>query len=153
FVIYGIGGLVRGAVRSQGAVPFQKIFDPIQQFGQRERFGDVLVGSNVKGVHAIFSQTASTQYDNRHQFVDGADRRTDFVATHPWQHQIENDQIDSRHGGLKQLECRRSVAREQNVITFLLEIELQAQGQCVFVFHYQDAHPDSPSDNIRERAS
>ena len=67
-----------------------------------------------------------------------ADRLADGVAAHAGQHQVEHDEVDRRRRPRQQVERRLPVAGGRHREAFGLEVELDAEGEVLFVLDDED---------------
>ena len=92
-----------------------------QQFLDRKRFGDVVVGADVEARDAVGDAVVGGQHDDRHAAL-GANALADFDAVHSRQHQVEDDEVGLFEG---LFEAGEPVARDVDLVAFVLEFELQ----------------------------
>src|SRR5215472_9894206 len=89
------------------------------ELGRIERFGHVIVGANPESHHLVHGLIANCKYKNRDRDSPASQLATDVETIEARQHDVQDDQIESRTGGLFQ--ALLSVDCPLNCITFRLQ--------------------------------
>ena len=73
--------------------------DAGEQLFEVERLGQVVVGPAVEGVDLVTHLVAGSQHQDRHLRPPEPDPLEHLVAVQPWQHDVQQDQLDRLVGG------------------------------------------------------
>ena len=106
-----------------------------QQFFGRKRLGEVVVGAEIEAGNAIGDAILRGEHDDRHVAL-GANALADFQAVHARQHQIEDDEVRLFE---RLFEPGEPVARDVDLVAFVLEFELKDAADGRVVFDDEDA--------------
>ena len=71
----------------------EECFDACEQLADTERFGDVIVGAEVKAQDDIGFLTLGGEHDDWCIDFLLADEAADFVAVDFWQHGVKDDEV------------------------------------------------------------
>jgi hypothetical protein len=81
---------LRGALQVGAA---QQGLDPRQQFGQRERLGQVVVGAQLQAQHAVEFGRLGGEHQDRRGTPARAQRLADLEPVHAGHHQVQDQQV------------------------------------------------------------
>ena len=109
------------------------------RYGQIERFGQIVVRAGGEALQHVGGVSARGQDQRRHELTGMAHVRNHFEAALARQHHIEHDDIEILRRRQKQRQCRFTAVDYVDLIAFGFQIEAQAVGQMLLVFHYENA--------------
>lgn len=107
------------ASSTSGARRMEQGADAGQQFGQAERFGDVVVGARVEPDHEVDLVGTRGEHQHRHLGAAGAQAAAHLEPVHPGQAEIEDQQVHPI--ALGHVEGGGPVADDPHVVPLPLE--------------------------------
>jgi hypothetical protein len=124
------------AVRMVGA-PRERA-DAGEQLLERERLGQVVVRAGVEGAHLVRQIVARGEHEHGQARPPGTDARQHFVAVHPAQRDVEQDELDGFV--LRNHDRVLAVVRGRYLVAGGAESALEHVQQPRLVFHCEHAH-------------
>ena len=139
-----------GCGRRRAGAP-QHGLDACEQLGERERLGDVVVGTQAQRRDLIELAVARGQHDHRHDVVGGAHLGEHLEAVLARQVDVEQHEIDL---GLEDdPQAVFAIARDRRRVAGELEVERQPGRDRVVVFDDQDAAAHAMAPAPADRAA
>src|SRR5580692_2155617 len=110
---------------------------PSEEFRERKRLHEVVVGSLVESLHAVFDGIPSSQYQNRSLQSALSQCGQHLQAISSREHKIQNDEIEFLL--IDQEESFFSGGRDDHLIFLALQSLLEGTSHFRFVLHYENA--------------
>src|ERR1051326_5435792 len=116
--------------------PAQQRADPGAEFARAERFGDVIVGAEVEPHHLLRFLRLRRQHQDGSSHLRAPQLPANFKAVFPRQHDVQKDEVPT---GLASAQTGSfAVACDLDYISFIAQIELQAERDIGFILHNQN---------------
>src|SRR5215467_9544836 len=109
-----------------------------QQFFERKRLDDVVIGTAVQAGHTVFQRVPGGQEKNRGLDPVPADRRQDLKAVAAWEHDVQKNQIE--FFSVDPEECIFAGMREDSFVALARETFFQRVGDFDFIFDNENTH-------------
>ena len=109
-----------------------------EQLLQVEGLLEIHVGAGVEAADPILDERPGGEHHHRHVVAGGTDGLADGVAAHAREHDVEHDEIEPRSGRFQPLEGRLAVTGHADGMPLRLEVELDAEGEVLFVLDDED---------------
>ena len=116
----------------------QQRADARQQFDERERLDQIIVGAEFQTFDAVVHRAARAEDQHRRAGLAVADLLEDLQPVHVGQHHVQDDQIVI--GRVNQVDRRLAVSGGIDRIAGALQAALQEIGNSLFVFNDKKAH-------------
>ena len=110
---------------------------------QRERFGHVVIGTEVQPLHALLDAVGCGEDEHRHAGATRAQLAQHIKAVHAWQTQVQDHQV--KFVRRKRRISFTAAADLIHGITRCAQGPQQTIGQNLVVFGNQDSHALSPA--------
>jgi len=130
-------GQAKGLLRARRSTAQQRS-DACQQFGKGERFYQIVVRAQFEPSHPLVYGIASGQKKHQRAPAFLAQARENLPAVQPWEHHVENDEIELQL--LHEVQPIQSVSGDIDDETCLPKSFLQELGGLGFVFDNQNSH-------------
>ena len=127
-----------------GGQRFQAHFE----FGQIERFGEVVIGTAAERADLVVELRARSEHQYRHLAAGIAQAREHFASVHARQHPVEHDRVVVL--GERKVQADGTVGRGVESVAACFEVFEQIRDQVPVVFHQQQAHAHSQTMSIRQ---
>ena len=127
--------------------PAPQRLHPCGEFGQGERFHQIVVPAGAQPGHPIADAAHGGEEQHRRGDVAGAQRAHQGQAVQPGQHAVDDQQVPVLAGGAEQPAA--AVRRDMHGVTRLLQPGSDEGGGFRFVLDQQNAQRDSSAPPIR----
>ena len=117
--------------------PAQQALHARDENRQLEGFGKIIVGARLKSLQHVLGTAAGSEHEHRHELPAAPQLGHDVESVDARQHDVEDDEIERGRIRLEQRERRLSGVHDRNVVMFGDEVEPQAVGEVLLVFHNQ----------------
>ena len=109
------------------------------QFVEIERLLEIDVRAGIEAADPVLDKRPGGKHDDRDFVSLPADRLADGVAAHAGEHDVEDQQVERRRFGGQCGQRRLAIGGGLDLEALGLEVELDADGEVVFVFDDENA--------------
>src|ERR1017187_8860538 len=131
------GGVVERSL--QPLTPAQQAADAGDEDGEFKGLGQVIVGSGGKAAQDIFGMAARGEHQGWNELTGLTQLGHYREAVDAGQHDIEDHHVESRGLAFEQRQRGFPGVHQLHFPAFRLQIEAQAAGQVLLVFHHENA--------------
>ncbi len=128
--------LLESAVLLDQPADAQGILQGQEDFLQRQRFLDKVVGAEARGLDRSFDGAVPAHHDHQLFGIHFANPSQRFKAVNPWHPDIEKDDVDTLFPQL--VEAGAAVGGEEDPVALILQNPLQAGANAVFIINNQN---------------
>ena len=119
--------------------PSQQSVDAREEDRELEGLGQVVVRTSLESSQHVFRAAARGEHQDRQELLGRTQLRRDGEAVFARQHHVEDHDVEDAPLFQQEIERLLAVCRDDRLMAFGLEIELEAVGDVLLVFDDQDS--------------
>src|SRR5262245_52757533 len=108
------------------------------EFGERERFDEIVIGTAVQSGYAVFQSVAGREKEHGRMDSVFSNASQDLKAVASGQHHVEQDEVEFL--GVHPKKCVFAGVGNHSFVSFVFKSLLQRVGNLEFIFYYENSH-------------